>query len=216
MAKTSNLFNVRQRFATTNGIGFVRAESPQVKSRQHIRIIGGMEWDEIGGQTLLYADSYTADEQEIFLYVRHKCSQETFFTELNFFTEDLMREMSELRNKKFNVIFNISGEILSDTLSFPIRPAPEFIENIRFFRVDFPFGALTIEFGKESHATDQLKLLQRSVLSSTLDAPLVGCDVTDGLIFSKLIVRLHWASDTVPPEVLETLIAQVAHNPVVA
>jgi hypothetical protein len=212
-----NFVDVKHRFMTSRGAGFVIAEPPQQQSRQHARIIAAMEVDpEIYGQTILYSDTYSlAAEPDVFVYARHRCSQADFFNELDFFVENLTREMPELR-REFNLMFNISGKIVTGSSRFPIHPDEKYLKNIRFFRVDFPFGALTVEFGKVFRELDQVKTLTAGLLSRSLDSPLVGCDVTEGPILSKLLVRLHWASPYLDPSILEHLIAQVTPNSVTA
>jgi hypothetical protein len=144
---------------------------------------------------LLYTDTYfLASEPEVFFYARHKSSPENFFNELNFFVDDLTREMPELR-REFNLIFNISGKIGAGPRAFPIHPRQNFLSRIRFFRLDFPFGALTIEFGAGYSAGDQIELLKEGMLSRKSDSPLIGCDMTEGPIFSPLLTRLHWEPD---------------------
>jgi hypothetical protein len=209
--------NVRRRFITEGSSGFLIAEPPPHQSRQHARIIGALETDkEIYGRTLLYCDTYfLASEPDVFVYARHRSSQTTFFNELDFFVDDLTREMPELR-REFNVMFNISGKIVTGPAAFPIHPDEKFLSRIRFFRVDFPFGALTIEFGKNFAVDDQVRAVNAGILSRKLDSPLIGCDMTEGPIFSKLLIRLHWASVHLDPRILENLIAQVAPNSVTA
>jgi hypothetical protein len=193
------------------------AEPPQIQSRQHTRVIGALELEkDICGKTLLYADTYfLASEPEVFVYARHKSSPENFFNELDFFVEDLTRGMPELR-REFNLIFNISGKIVTGSGAFPIHPDRKFLNKIRFFRVDFPFGALTIEFGRENVAGDQIELLNGGLLSRNLDSPLVGCDMTEGPVLSPLLTRLHWAAGRLDRRLLENLIAQVTPNTVSA
>lgn len=163
---------------------------------------------------MLYTDTYfLASEPEVFFYARHKSSPENFFNELNFFVDDLTREMPELR-REFNLIFNISGKIGADPRAFPIHPRQNFLSRIRFFRLDFPFGALTIEFGAGYSAGDQIELLKEGMLSRKSDSPLIGCDMTEGPIFSPLLTRLHWATGQIDRRILENLIAQVTPNSV--
>src|SRR5438105_1686852 len=132
-----NFTNVRHRFGTVDGFGFVIAEPPHINSRQHSRVLGALALHtEVYGRTLLYADTYfLASEPEVFVYVRHKASPEQFFSELNFFVEDLTREMPELR-REFNFISNISGKILTSETTFPVDPQEiGILTGIRFFRV---------------------------------------------------------------------------------
>jgi hypothetical protein len=129
--------------------------------------------------------------------------------------QNLTREMPELR-REFNVMFNISGKIVAGPAAFPIHPDKKFLSRIRFFRVDFPFGALTIEFGEDFAEDDQVRTINAGIMSRKLDSPLIGCDMTEGPIFSKLLIRLHWASTHLDPSILENLIAQVAPNSVTA
>jgi hypothetical protein len=212
-----NYVNVRRRFSTLDGFSYFIAEPPQSQSRQHARIIGALEVQkELSGKTLLYADTYfLAAEPEVFVYARHKSAPGSFFDELNFFVEDLTREMPELR-REFNLIFNISGKIVTGPRAFPIHPNEKFLNRIRFFRVDFPFGALTIEFGANYSAGDQIELLKEGMLPRKSDSPLIGCDMTEGPIFSALLTRLHWAAGQIDRRILENLIAQVTANPVPA
>jgi hypothetical protein len=212
-----NFVNVRRRFATVDGFSYFIAEPPQSQSRQHARIIGALEVEkELVGRTLLYADTYfLASEPEVFVYARHASTPEKFFNELDFFVEGLTSEMPELR-REFNLIFNISGKIVTGSAAFPIHPGEKFLNRIRFFRVDFPFGALSVEFGKECFASDQLDLLNEGLLPRNLDSPLVGCDMTDGPMFSALLTRLHWAAGRLDRRILESLIAQVTPNSVPA
>jgi hypothetical protein len=212
-----NFVDVRRRFSTVDGFSFFVAEPPQIQSRQHSRIIGALELEkELCGRTLLYADTYfLASEPEVFVYARHKAMPEEFFSELDFLVEDLTREMPELR-REFNLMFNISGKIVTGSAAFPIHPDEKFLNRIRFFRVDFPFGALTIEFSKESVTGDQIQLLEAGLLPRRLDAPLIGCDMTDGPILSNLLTKLHWAAGRLDRRVLESLIAQVTPNSVPA
>lgn len=213
-----NFVDVRHRFMTSEGTSFLVAEPPQHQSRQHARIIGALEVDaEIYGQTILFFDNYfLSAEPDVFVYARHRCSQSDFFNELDFFVEDLTREMPELRRREFNLMFNISGKIVTGSSVFPIHPDEKYLKSIRFFRVDFPFGALTVEFGKAFRELDQVKTVAAGLLSRKLDSPLVGCDMTEGPIFSKLLARLHWASPYLGKSMLENLIAQVTPNSVTA
>jgi hypothetical protein len=214
---TENFVDVKRRFITSGGVGFLVAEPPQQQFRQHARIIAAMEVNpDICGQTILYSDTYfLAPEPDVFVYARHKCSPAAFFNELDFFVEELTREMPELR-REFNLMFNISGKIVTGSSRFPIHPDEKYLNSVRFFRVDFPFGALTVEFGKTVRELDQVKAVTTGLLSKKVDSPLVGCDLTEGPIFSKLLIRLHWASQYLDPSILENLIAQVTPNSVTA
>ncbi len=205
--------SVKSHVGTIEGVSFVVAEVPAVNGRQHRRVIGLAPQDPaLHGKPLVYADSYPLDNERTIVYARHRTSPAEFVAELdNFFLEQLV-DFPELRRRLFQCQMNIAGELVEDEVGLPFTEFTNIVglDYLRFLRLSIPFGDLAIEFGTPTlEIPNQLSGLNRHQLPRALETPLVGCDLTKASVLAVLMSRLHWASDRIPPQILERLIDQM-------
>jgi hypothetical protein len=114
--------------------------------RQHRRTIGAdPDSPETLGRTIFYSDEYSGKSRDtIYVYARHRFSPVTFFGEFNsFFDEMLSGDYGELRGTSFPMAFNIKGQVVVEEQRLPYLPDPSLVDDVRFFRIDLPFGPLT-------------------------------------------------------------------------
>jgi hypothetical protein len=218
--------------SSANVFGFY--ESPIVKSavvqdylcaevsvagRHHKRVIAAQTGQvECDGRVILYSDTYTASsEPQTFVYARHNCTPVGFFCKLNEFLSATIEDNSELRDREFPVLLSTNGKALIFAMPIPYSPSADVLEGTTFFRLDLPFGPITIEFGETRiPAGNQVVDMGRDGLTKELDGPLIAIDQTESNIYAPLFLSCHWASRLVPAEVLEVLLDEVTPSPIPA
>jgi hypothetical protein len=202
-----------------DGFQYVVAETT-VGRRQHRRVLGASKGvPGCYGKPLLYVDSYEiGSERESFVYTRHTCVPEEFFKRFNLFLEVLFEEAPELRGRKFPVFLAINGKARMGEIPVPYTPDLKAIRRATFFRLDLPFGASTVEFGKPriSGGRELDELWEGHELSRGLESPLAGFDFTEGDLYKPLLLQIHWARDLVPLNVLEAIVGEITEAPIPA
>jgi hypothetical protein len=192
----------------------------ELKNRLHRRILAAdAKFPQTFGKPLLYADTYpTNDEPETYVYARHICSPQLFFDKLNLFLASITDDNPELRNRNYPLLLAIKGKSRIGELPIPYKIQAKTVQHASFFRLDLPFGAMTVEFSKvQREAHDQLPALYLSrKLPQQLEAPLVGFDFTDGSLYIPLLLAVHWAADYIPRSVLEAALGEITHESIPA
>jgi hypothetical protein len=169
----------------------------------------------IHGRPILYADSYVLEKDEpSYVYARHSATVESFIKELDWLFEGDPTEFAELRRKEFSFFLNVGGAPYRADLQFPFADCFHFGEDVRFVRISFPFGDISVEFGPPRTTNDEYRFVDLNYLTAELERPLLGCETTKSEVLGKLMARLHWAHGLINEFTLEHLIDQVAFNPV--
>lgn len=183
--------------------------------RTHRRAILALSSDpRLSGKPLFYADAYVASRQrepETFAYARHGCDNLSFFRKLNAFLEELVSEYPEFRGRKFPTLLSLGDVSGHKELSIPFVLNDSVLKDATFLRLDLPFGALTVEFGKQApEEGNQLEHMPLKELTSHLESPLIGVDFTNGDLYKSLLLDVHWAADFMPRNALEDIINDLA------
>jgi hypothetical protein len=193
---------------------FIIAEPPVIQGRLHRRVIGTAQDDARGeqrldGKPLLYSDTYLTS-QKTYTYARHRATPKEFFSGL----DSLTSEYSELRQGHFPSYITVDKEVFRISLQYPLMELlrNDGGESIRFFKITFPFGEMSIQFG-EVHVTkdnQRVSCQQEHILTKAVESPILGYQSTeDRPLFLPLFMRLHWASDHIPVDILEYLINEI-------
>ncbi len=175
------------------------------------------------GRSLLYADTYTSSTNEsTHVYCGHRIDPIGFFRILDNFLFEQLSDFPEFRNRPFDLIVSKAGALTEVSVHLPFLPSLGVDQlalepnKVEFLRVYIPFGDVTVSFGESATIKDELECIRTGCLSSFLDAPLIGCDMTKSIILVTLMARLHWASGVLSESTLENLIGQLSFNPVAA
>jgi hypothetical protein len=210
--------SVTSEWGLMGSLSYVTAEARAVGGRQHRRIIANSPLKPVlHGKPLFYADTYLAkDQPTIYAYARHKSEPRFFFEVLSRFYDEVADDY-ELGGKEFRLVLNRDGELSEGSVRFPFASWSD-LKGLKFCRIFLPVGDIAIEFSSiASKAGDQLEgCVKRKELTKTLERPLIGCDLSRTPVLATLMARLHWASDFVPPAILERLAGQLAGNTVPA
>jgi hypothetical protein len=128
---------------------------------------------------------------------------------------------SEFAAWNYQAIMNLDGELVERSLRFPVVDHANLIRpdaDLRFLRLFLPFGDIAVEFCNavvvSSNDLDTAR--SRRQITRSLEAPLLGCDLSKSQMLAKFMVGMHWASDFVPPTILEGLVAELSQNSVPA
>jgi len=185
--------------------------------RRHRRIIGDAPSDPLlHGKPLFYSDTYiAADSPTTYVYARHKADPSLFFTTLNFFLEE--HTSSEFAAWQYSAMVNLGGELVERSVKFPVLDDNSLIgpdADLRFCRLHLPFGDIAVEFCNTAVASsnDLETARARRQIARSLEAPLLGCDLSKSEMLAKFMIAVHWASDFVPPTILEGLVAELSQN----
>jgi hypothetical protein len=205
---------------TVNHFLIYTAEAALV-GRTHRRAILALSGDTRHlGKPLFYGDAYVASgqrEPETFVYARHRCDNWNFFIELNGFLEKMVSEYPEFRRRKFPAMLCLGDRSGSRELPIPFVLNKQMLEEATFFRLDLPFGALTVEFGRQvPEEGNQLENMRLKQLTSRLESPLLGVDFTNGDLYKPLMLQVHWAADFIPRNALEDIINDLAATSIYA
>lgn len=201
---------------TADGKKFIVAEAEK-DGRRHKRLIGASNsLAQLCGRPILYSDTY-AGYNDRFVYARHQAVPMRFFQELDRFYFDRLPSFSELEGREFEVFISDERESRSEMFELPISVKGLEYEDIRFFRIKFPFGELAIEFGRESRSpANEMNSLKERKLPFLAESPLIGYSAENSNILAPLLARLHWASGLLSTKILEELIAELSTDAVPA
>jgi hypothetical protein len=155
----------------------------------------------------VYGDTYPQRHDATYIYARHTWNSGSFLDAL----DDFLRvEFPELSTQSFPVVLNMEGTRVAFDAHTPFRRTLPDPKSIRFAKFTFPFGPVTIEFGKRRVVEHDFTLLEGGQLSRALETPLIGCDVTRTELLSTLVARGHWAAAKIPVDILSALMLQAA------
>jgi hypothetical protein len=202
---------VKTQLTNIGSFSFLAVETPQLKSRQHRRLIGHSPDSPIFGRPILYTDQYLGSDIQ-YAYARHAVEPEDFLQQLDFFYYENVKDFPELQDRPFPIVMNVNGSLLQHDARFPystsnpMRSAVQ--EGIRFIRISMPFGDLAAEFGPTRYFEDELDKIHLKRLPRHLESPLFGCDVTRSTILSGFMSRIHWASSILPKSILKQAIGE--------
>lgn len=206
-----------QQVRTVDGVTFLLVETPEMGRRQHRRMIGSSAvQQELYGRPLLYSDVYPLANESTYVYCKHSCDPYMFFSALDTVLVDQLSSLAELRNRTFRVIVNRAGQFEERELALPFCSSLVADANVRFVRCYMPIGDVAISFGEPVISDRELDLVRENLLSSDLEFPLIGCDMTKSDIHIALMAKLHWAAGKLSQSTLENLIGQLSFNPVTA
>ena len=199
-------------------VSYFTAEANVTGGRLHQRMfVNSPLKSAIHGKPLFYVDTYLAGHTPtVYAYARHKSNAKDFFNALSSFYEGVASS-HELKGKEFSLLLNQRGILNTVPLRLPFVPTVD-LEGLRFCRVSLPIGDIAVEFSPTpSEADNQLDYcVKYKKLITTLEKPLIGCDLSRTSVLASLIARLHWASDFLPPAILEQLASQLAGSAVTA
>jgi hypothetical protein len=191
----------------------IRTAEVDFGKRRHQRIVGAdPESPETLGKTLVYSDFYTGSDETLYLYARHTADQQTFFPELNVFFQDLLDDgYRELSRVPFPVVFNLDGVPIQIDRVVPLTLSSKEMKQTKFFRMDLPFGAMSIEFGREvSSNLNELDIIDSGELVRAVSGPLIGCDFSLGTTYLPIFTKFHWAKKFLNANILRALMEQLA------
>jgi hypothetical protein len=184
-------------------VSFVMAEVEEGR-RQHRRILASAPSDpSLNGKPVAYSDTYLENEDRSFLYARHRWDLKTFLSE---FDKWLLAQFPEWLKKEFPLVLNIAGRRTAIETEIPFSVGLSEYDSIEFLKFILPVGPITIEFCAPRISEDQLGRLGRGQLVRSLEAPLIGCDITLTDRPARLIALGHWASGAIPSEILNALL----------
>jgi len=216
MPSEAAYLNVKVDELVRKGRKFIIAEPPITQGRLHRRVIGGAADDEaaqraIDGKPLLYFDAYI-NNGKIYTYARHRGTPKEFFSGL----DSLIFEHTELRQRHFPSYITVENEVFRISLPFPLTSLLEHDQedSIRFFKVSFPFGEVSIQFGGLRATKDNQRICCEAnhTLTKAVESPILGfqADEENRRLFVPLFTHLHWASDYLSDDLLESLTNDIA------
>jgi hypothetical protein len=177
-------------------------------TRDHMRIIGKGN-PSVSGHPIIYSDTYTgAPADSTFAYARHRVDQSTFLTLLEAFLHDRISvEFPELIGKPVHGVIQtqeLEGTTFESHLAMisMLRSVP-----IRFARLYFPFGDMTIEFNNNPIiSSDEFFCTQKGGLARRIESPLFAFDASRSDIWASFLVDIHWAANLIDREILLIII----------
>jgi hypothetical protein len=185
--------------------------------RSHQRVIGGGT-TRIAGHTMIYSDTYAgAPREPTYAYARHDVDQQKFFALLEeFVSTAILLEYPELRGKEAKCVVQTADELREveyESYFTAIHTLQSI--SIKFARISFPFGDMTVEFKPETLIPGgELNLVARGMLTKQVESPLFAFDVSDSDLWVSLLTSIHWARHLVEADVLRSILRLAARAPV--
>ncbi len=182
-------------------------------NREHTRTIVADKFSALYNRPVVYSDNLSGirDEKQC-VYARHDFNQEGFFDALDRFLSERSGDFREVIRKGFHCVVNIAGEFFETEVrtSFVKHFAGQH-DQVSFLRLYAPFGDMSVDFdGTPTVQKRELRLIESNCLPKALEFPLCAFDASISDIWASLLVSVHWASGSLAPTVLSTLIQDAA------
>jgi hypothetical protein len=217
--KQSLYLRVVARVEKVGGYSVELAETPVMKeagvNREHRRLIGLIH-PKLNGRPIVYSDTIRATKiDEVYVYARHRVDKVSFFSKLDLFLSKTLLGFAELSGKSFDCVMQMDGELQETEIDLPIAKYLEArLDGLTFFRLSTVFGDISVEFvDKPIIRTDELAFTAHGSLNRATESPLFGFDGSKSDVWVPFMAEIHWASNLITSQTLETMIQTAIQVP---